>query len=141
MLSASATRTTNPARLSLRDIRSKASAIKSLAPGQQLPDASELTMAQRVSVLLRIIPQCHWATLGKSGGQLRRYERNAILPLSVAIALSSATGVPIGWIAWGREQRGASGRIGPVPTKQLPQDAIDQLETLLARLAASRRRA
>lgn len=91
----------------LRQVRSIAAMMRELGrKGLPIPDAPDLSLGERFSIILRQLPADCWERLlGRSVAHIRRYESDASqLPLSVAVALTDAAGVPLAWLAWGQQQ-------------------------------------
>lgn len=90
-------------RLEIRQIRQRLEALQRRGDGGPLPDWSDLTLPQRFSIALRMLPlDLKESLLGKSGTQLRRYEAGAEIPFAVVAALATETQLPLQWLATGR---------------------------------------
>lgn len=66
-------------------------------------DASEMSTGERIGYALKLItnPDSR-ASIGRSEKQLRRYAEGYDVPLSVLVAISALSGLPIEWIVSGR---------------------------------------
>jgi Peptidase S24-like len=80
-----------------------ADAIRDLPDGAELPDLSELSLADRFGVALQLVPtDRREAVLGRSAKQLARYSHGTELPLIVVDALARETHLPLAYIVSGR---------------------------------------
>jgi hypothetical protein len=65
-------------------------------------DGTNLSLAERLQYALALVPAGAWQErIGRSPKQLRRYLDGADPPFSVLTMLSTASGVPVAWLAAG----------------------------------------
>lgn len=68
-----------------------------------MPDWSHLSISDRFSIALRLVPTEHWeGLLDREMTQVRRYESGTEIPLTVMAALAAETAIPMEWFVTGR---------------------------------------